>query len=124
MQVNWFELVLDFLLLGALALPGVWFLWLGVRYWKSGPVCQGCRYRMDVARGLECPECGRVAKNEGEFLKGRIKWKWLVAGVILCLPVVMEMGTWAWGYCSVIMRKEASAQLIAAEKAGRISIRN
>ncbi len=123
MNINWFELLLDFFLLGLLAVPGIAFLWLGVRHRKSGPVCQGCRYSMVHASSLTCPECGRTAKNTDEFLKRRIRWDYLALGILLCIPQAIQVGTWIRGFPHAWQAVDVRARLNDAQTHNRISFK-
>jgi hypothetical protein len=104
MQVNWFEFCLDFGILGFLGLLGALFIWKGLKRRATSPRCWGCGYGMEMARSLTCPDCGHVARDQVELLRGRVRWGRLIVGVLLVMPLAMGMWVaWqqdAWGKLS------------------------
>ncbi|MCI0363904.1 MAG: HEAT repeat domain-containing protein [Phycisphaerales bacterium] len=47
--------------------------------------CSKCWYDMSATAGLQCPECGRVAKRESKLYKTRRNWRWVMAGFMVIL---------------------------------------
>jgi hypothetical protein len=81
------------LLLALVAGAGV-LLGLVLSVWVLTPrrqrACARCGYEMPDAGVRTCPECGRVARTEGELFAGRRRI-WPVT-----LAVVMVAGAWGW----------------------------
>lgn len=67
--------------------------------------CRRCWYDMTRVAGLRCPECGRDHPEEHALFAGRVRWRWLAAGLLVALAFLagtVPGRSWRRAYYAVL----------------------
>ncbi len=110
---KWLEVGIDFGVPALMLAVGLWLiLRVGLGKWrrKAARRCFGCGYDMRETAGLVCPECGYEAKGQKLVERGRVRWRWLAVGVLLCAPGIWLAGFWVLYTPKALARRAVEAR--------------